>query len=86
MWIFSCPSTIATETTIAFSSVPLSDSYVDHCLRTTKLEDIELGETMGVITRIEIKGWMKDIGIYKMVTQGDRVAIVTYKSPKMIIP
>lgn len=56
MWIFSCPSTIATETTIAFSSVPLSDSYVDHSLRTTKLEDIELGETMGVITRIEIKG------------------------------
>lgn len=39
-----------------------------------------------VITRIEIKGWMKDTGIYKMVTRGDRVAVVTYESSKMIIP
>ena len=40
---------------------------------------------MVVILRIEIKGQMRDIGMKEMVTQGDRVVVVTHKKPKMTI-
>lgn len=80
------PASLFKRPQLHFSSFPLSDSYVDYSLRTIELEDVELGEAMIVISRIEIKGRIKDTGMKEMVTRGDAVVVVTHKNLKMRIP